>query len=93
MLAVMVGASVGTVGTIVHDRLGYRKVCAHWVLKNLSKPQKELRMGLALQHLFLYHEDPTFLERIVTGDESWCHHFELETKQHGSMRHHLPLKI
>ena len=80
MLAVMVGASVGIVGTIVHDRLGYRKVCTHWVPKNLSKPQKELRMALALQHLFRYHEDPAFLERIVTGDESWCHHFEPETK-------------
>ncbi|XP_055939025.1 histone-lysine N-methyltransferase SETMAR-like [Argiope bruennichi] len=38
-------------------------------------------MGLALHHLFWYREDPAFLERIVTGDESWCHHYESETKR------------
>lgn len=81
ILAGMIEASVGTVWTIVHDRLGYRKVCAQWVPKMLSEPQKELRMGLALQHLFRYHEDPAFLERIVAGDESWCHYFEPETKR------------
>ncbi|KAF8793417.1 hypothetical protein HNY73_004899 [Argiope bruennichi] len=28
----------------------------------------------------LYHENPSFLERIIAGDESWCHHYEPETK-------------
>lgn len=36
--------------------------------------QKELHMGLALQHLFRYHEDSAFLDdeknRIITGDET-----------------------
>ncbi|GFV86720.1 uncharacterized protein TNCV_3964501 [Trichonephila clavipes] len=38
-------------------------------------------MGLALQHLFQYQEDPAFMKRIVTGDETWCHHYEPETKR------------
>ncbi|KAH7937966.1 hypothetical protein HPB49_018348 [Dermacentor silvarum] len=58
--------------------LRYGKVCAQWVPKQLTDQHKELRMGLALRHLFRYHEDPAFLERIVTGDESWC---EPETKR------------
>ena len=81
MLAVKVDVSYGTVWTIVHDRLRYRKVCAAWVPKQLTDQQKELRMGLALQHLFRYQEDPAFMERIVTGDETWCHHYEPETKR------------
>ncbi|XP_035209189.1 uncharacterized protein LOC118183704 [Stegodyphus dumicola] len=71
MLAVKVDVNYGTVWTIVHDRLRYRKVCAPWVLKQLTDKQKELRMGLALQHLFRYREDPAFMERIVTDDETW----------------------
>ncbi|XP_037560729.1 uncharacterized protein LOC119438774 [Dermacentor silvarum] len=80
MLTVKVDVSVGTVWTIVHDRLRYRKVCAQWVPKQLTDQHKELHMGQAFQHLFRYHEDLAFLEWIVTGDESWCHHYEPETK-------------
>ncbi|KAF8791714.1 hypothetical protein HNY73_003406 [Argiope bruennichi] len=76
MLAMKVVVSVETVCTIFHDRLRYLKVCLQWVLKQLTDQHKELRMGLAaLQHLFRYHEDPNFLERIVTGYESWCPHY------------------
>ncbi|GFT81556.1 HTH_48 domain-containing protein [Trichonephila clavipes] len=54
MLALKVDVSCGIVWTIVHDRLRFRKVCAAWVLKKLTDQEKELRMGLALQHLFRY---------------------------------------
>ncbi|XP_037572224.1 histone-lysine N-methyltransferase SETMAR-like [Dermacentor silvarum] len=95
MLAVNVDASVGTVWTIVHDRLCYRKVCAHWVRKQLTDQHRGLRMGLPLQHIFRYHEDAAFLEWIVTGNESWCHHYEPETKRDSLQWKHvspLPLK-
>ncbi|GFY37525.1 uncharacterized protein TNIN_190201 [Trichonephila inaurata madagascariensis] len=91
MLALKVDVSYGTVWTIVHDRLRFRKVCAAWVPKQLTDQQKKLRMGLALQHLFRYQEDPAFMKRIVTGEETWCHYYEQETKR-DSMRRHLPLK-
>ncbi|GFW98758.1 histone-lysine N-methyltransferase SETMAR [Trichonephila clavipes] len=81
MLALKVDVSYGTVWTIVHDRLRFRKVCAAWVPKQFTEQQKELRMGLELQHLFRYQEDPAFMKRIVTGDETWCHHYEPETKR------------
>ncbi|GFW41987.1 HTH_48 domain-containing protein [Trichonephila clavipes] len=60
MLALKVDASYGTVWTIVHNRLRFRKVCAAWVPKQLTDQQKELHMGLALQHLFRYQEDTPF---------------------------------
>ncbi|GFU10221.1 histone-lysine N-methyltransferase SETMAR [Trichonephila clavipes] len=81
MLALKVDVSYGTVWTIVQDRLRFRKVFAAWVPKQFTNQQKELRMGLALQHLFRYQEDPSFMKRIVTGDETWCHHYEPETKR------------
>ncbi|GFU17890.1 histone-lysine N-methyltransferase SETMAR [Trichonephila clavipes] len=77
--------------TIVHDRLRFREVCAAWVPKQLTDQQKELHMGLALQHLFRNQENLAFMKRIVTGDETWCHHYEPETKR-DSIRRHLPLK-
>ncbi|GFY66257.1 HTH_48 domain-containing protein [Trichonephila inaurata madagascariensis] len=48
MLALKLDVSYGTVWTIVHDGLRFRKVCAAWVLKQLTDQQKKLRMGLAL---------------------------------------------
>ncbi|KAF8792151.1 hypothetical protein HNY73_003791 [Argiope bruennichi] len=79
MLAVKVDVSVGTVWTIV-NRLRYRKMHAQWFPKQLTDWHKELRMGLALQHLFWHYEDPAFLEQIVTGDVSLPNHYEPETK-------------
>ncbi|GFW23867.1 histone-lysine N-methyltransferase SETMAR [Trichonephila clavipes] len=63
-------------------------VYAAWVPKQLTDQQKELRMGLALQHLFRYQEDPAFMKQIVTGDETWCHHYEPETKRHSMQWKH-----
>ncbi|KAF8763292.1 hypothetical protein HNY73_021492 [Argiope bruennichi] len=98
MLAVKADVSVGRVWTIVHDRLSYRKVCAQWVPKQLIDQLKELRMGLALEHLFLHHQNLTFLERIVTGDENLWHHYKDKDKRQsrtaysGSICQHLHLK-
>ncbi|KAF8765210.1 hypothetical protein HNY73_023198 [Argiope bruennichi] len=80
MLAVKVDVSVGTGWTTVYDRLRYRKVSAQWVPKQLTDQHKEMCMGLSFQHLFRYHEDLAFLERIVTCNESWCRQYEPETK-------------
>ncbi|GBM80438.1 hypothetical protein AVEN_83026-1 [Araneus ventricosus] len=73
--------SKGTVHTIVHQHLQYSKVCAEWVPKHLTIDHQKQRMGLSLLHLIRYEEDPAFLERIVVGDESWCHHNTSESKK------------
>ncbi|GFW57162.1 histone-lysine N-methyltransferase SETMAR [Trichonephila clavipes] len=84
MLALKVDVSYGTVWTIVHDRLRFWKGCATWSSEAAHRPtheQKKLCMGLSLQHMFRYQEDPAFTKRIVTGDETWCHHYEPEKKR------------
>jgi hypothetical protein len=74
--------SIGTVQNIVHEQLGYRKVCSRWVPKQITEVHKSIRMGLSLVHLTRYHEEGVhFLQRIVTADETWVHHVTPERKQ------------
>ncbi|GFQ66766.1 histone-lysine N-methyltransferase SETMAR [Trichonephila clavata] len=61
---------------IIHDILRYRKVSARWVSQQLTSTHQKQRMAVSLEHLVRYHEDGNdFLFRIVTGDETWVHHF------------------
>jgi hypothetical protein len=40
------------------------------------------QMGLSLQHLLQYADEEEFmLSRIVTGEESWVHHYQPESKR------------
>jgi hypothetical protein len=52
-----------------------------WVPWKLKDRVKMHQMGLSLQHL-LWHADEgeDMLNRIVTGDESWVHHYQPESK-------------
>ena len=64
------------------ESLGYRKVCARWVPQLLTEDHKVQRKAITSELLQRYrHEGDDFLLRIVTGDESWFHHFEPETKR------------
>ena len=84
---------------IVFDELGYRKVSARWVPKQLTDNHKEQRLDICRELLrrskssrrvhghtanaggdFLGY-DVTFLDSLVTGDETWLHHCTPETKQ------------
>ncbi|KAJ4436753.1 hypothetical protein ANN_16885 [Periplaneta americana] len=67
---------------IVTKHLLFKKVYARWVPKNLTPEHKMQRLGAALTFLQRYHDDgDEFLDRIVTGDETWISHFTPETKQ------------
>ena len=66
----------------VTEKLGYRKLCARWVPKILTDDHKTKRMGSALKFLTRYaQEGDKFLNSIVTGDETWGFHHNLESKQ------------
>ncbi|XP_035228987.1 histone-lysine N-methyltransferase SETMAR-like, partial [Stegodyphus dumicola] len=68
--------SYGSVQRIVTDELRYSKVCARWVPRALSAEHKATRMMCSLTFLQRYHSDGQyFIDRIVTGDETWLHHF------------------
>ncbi len=73
--------SHGTVVEIIQNRPDYRKICARWVPKLLTEEHKTNRISPGLDFLFRYHEaEEDFLNRIVTGDEKWVHHFTPEMK-------------
>jgi len=73
--------SYGSAYAILHDDLGYRKVCARWVPKERTVVHKRQRLEVVTQFIRQYEEDTSILERIVTSDETWVHHYDLESKR------------
>jgi hypothetical protein len=66
----------------MHDHLKFQKVCTRWVPRELKDQEKANRMDLSLRHLSQYvDEGEDMLNRIVTGDESWVHHYQPQTKE------------
>ncbi|GBM94897.1 hypothetical protein AVEN_89818-1 [Araneus ventricosus] len=67
---------------IVTNRLNYRKLCSRWVPKMFTGVHKTKGLGSALTFLTRYSdEDNEFLNKIVTGDETWVCHVTPESKQ------------
>jgi [histone H3]-lysine36 N-dimethyltransferase SETMAR len=89
IIADSVGISIGTAHTIVAE-LGYSKVCARWVPRQLTDELKLNRFNICTDLLQRYaSEGCAFMNRIVTGDESWAHHYEPETKRQSMQWHHI----
>lgn len=81
--------SRGTLWNIVHEQLDYRKVCSRWVPRQLTEDHKSGRMGSSLNFLQRYAEEgESFLGRIVTGDETWVHHYSPESKMESMIWKH-----
>lgn len=69
--------------------LGLRKVCSRWVPRMLTDAHKNTRKTVCSELLAQYEDGgDDFLARIVTGDETWLHHFEPETKRQSMEWHH-----
>ena len=78
-IAQALGISHGSVSTILHDRLGMRKLTARWVPKSLSDEQMATRASVcSLLKRFRSKDD--FLLRLVTVDKTWVHYYEPENK-------------
>ena len=62
---------------ILNDHLGMKKVYTKWVPKLLTPLQRANRVECCEELLQESNEDPIdFLGRIVTGDETWIHHYD-----------------
>ena len=73
-VATAIGCSRGQ-AYMMHEGLGFHKVCSRWVPRQLTPQNKSQKMGLSLQHLQRYQDErDDMLSRIVTGDESWVYH-------------------
>lgn len=74
--------SRATLHRIISGDLRLSKVCARWVPRLLSDQHKEQRVDAALQFLqFFEDEGEGLFDRIVTGDETWIHHWTPESKR------------
>ena len=66
-----------------------RKVCARWVPRMLDQKMKDCRCELSSENLKLTQLDwNLFLKHIVTGDETWIHHYDPESKQQSMLWKH-----
>ena len=81
--------SYGTAQNILTNVLGMRRVCARWVPRLLVPEQKAVRVQIC-RHLKqrLAEEGHSFLNKVVTCDETWFHFFEPESKQQSSVWKH-----
>jgi len=67
-------------GSILSDDLKMRRVSAKFVPRQLTTDQMESRMMVNGDLFEKSTQDPTFLTKIVTGDESWVFASDPETK-------------
>ena len=79
-IAQALGISHGSVSTILHDRLGMRKLTARWVPKSLSDEQMATRASVCRALLKRFRSKDDFLLRLVTVDETRAHYYEPENK-------------
>jgi len=81
-IAEQLGISREQVGSIIHEDLDMRKLSVKWVPKCLNVDQKHQQCQSSEQLLEFFQFDPNdFLSRLVTMDETWLYHYDLETKQ------------
>ena len=79
----------GTALDILTNVLGMQRVCARWVPRLLVPEQKTVRVQICTElQQRLSDEGDSFLNKVITCDETWFQFFELEGKQQSSMWKH-----
>ena len=79
----------GTAQDILTNVLGMRRVCARWVPRLLVQEQKTVRVQICTElQQRLSDEGDSFLNKVITCDETWFHLFEPKSKQQSSMWKH-----
>jgi hypothetical protein len=61
-----------------------RRISAKIVPRHFTNDQKQRRVNLCVELREEVTEDPTFISRIITGEESWIYGYDPETKQQSS---------
>jgi len=72
MLADKVNIGKDTVRKIVVEDLRKQKICSHFVPHSLTLEQKDWRIAAWRDVIGTADNDPDFIKKIVTGDETWC---------------------
>jgi len=87
MIAEETGLDESAVHRILTDHLHMRKICAKLVPKNLSVGQKANRFEIFQDLLGRLKIEPNFLDKVITGDESWAFDYDPETKRQSAEWH------
>ena len=69
-VAESLGVSAGSAVKIM-DTLGYSKVYLRWVPRQLTEAHKQFHLEACSNLLKYCHSDKTFLQQLMTGDETW----------------------
>lgn len=76
--------SFGSVQSILTSNLGMHRVAAKFMPRLLTSDQKQFRVEVCQDLLQQSRADPTFLSKLITGDETWVYGYDPETKQQSS---------
>lgn len=77
----LTGVDKESVRQILHESFNMNKVCSKMVPKCLTIEQKERRRMICSDILQNIESDPTFLQNVITCDESWFFTYDPETKR------------
>ena len=83
---------------IMNNHMAMKKVCTRWVSKFLTPTQRPNRVDCFQELLQLSGVNPAkFFDCIVTGDESWIHHYDplsqLEAKVWKELHEQTPTRL
>jgi hypothetical protein len=79
-----VGTSYGICQEILTENFNMRLITLKFVPRILTNDRKQRRVNGCLELRENANEDPTFICRIITGDESWIYGYDPETRQQSS---------
>jgi len=83
-IAEIVKVSYRTVQTILTCDLNMHRVAAKFVPRLLIPEQKEHCIAICQELRQHALDDPSFMSRVITGDESWVYGYDPKTKQQSS---------
>ena len=87
MIAEETGLNKNAVHRILTDHLSMQKICAKVVPKNLSVEQKVNQLEICQDLLGRLEIEPDFLDKVITGDESWVFDYDPEIKRQSAEWH------
>jgi len=83
-IAAIVNVSYETVQTIFTCDLNMYRIAAKFVPRPLTPEQKEHHVAICQELRQRAMDDPSFMSRVIIGDESWVYGYDPETKQQSS---------
>ncbi|UYV78207.1 hypothetical protein LAZ67_16000481 [Cordylochernes scorpioides] len=78
------GLSVGLCHRIVTKDLDMIRTSSKFVPRILTEEQKVVRMDVCKNMVEMTRTDPQWMQKIITGDETWVYQYDSETKRQSS---------